>query len=81
MSLKTLRVFHIDEVIDAANRIFDILSDTFIMHRHFFSNLQKWMNAALKFLFCVHYFSCAWIMIMKMKKVRGMSFVPIEETN
>jgi len=71
MSLKTLRIFHIDEVIDVMTRIIDKLGDIFYLHRYFFENLLAWSLAAFKFLFCVHYFSCAWIMIMKMKMIRG----------
>lgn len=80
MSLKTLRIFHIDEVIDVMSRIIDKAGDIFYLHRYFFENLLNWCLAAFKFLFCVHYFSCAWIMIMNMKMIRGQSFIPIIET-
>lgn len=80
MALKTLRIFHIDEVIDVLRRIITILGDKFNLHRYFFSNLEKWIIAALKFLLCTHYLSCGWLFIMKMKKIRGLSFIPIEDT-
>ena len=61
MLLKTLRLFHVYEVVQTLNRLLEKLADIFYLHRYLFKNLLSWAVAGGKFLLFVHYYACGWI--------------------
>ena len=75
MGLKTLRLFHADEVLDVLKRIMDILSNIFYLHRYLFSNLYTWIVAGMKFLLFIHYYACFWVYVVYLKKEAGLPHV------
>ena len=75
MTLKSLRLFHAQIILDTLKQFMEFLADIFFMHRYLFENLFKWFSAALKFIMCVHYFSCGWVLIHEFKRRRGWDYV------
>ena len=43
-------------------------------------NLFAWFLTGLKFLLCIHYFACGWIIIYLVKDVQGVDTVAFAET-
>lgn len=74
--LKMLRLYHIKEVFDAFRRLFDQLSEVFFMKRYIFQNLESWFVTIVKFVLCVHYFACGWVLIFEFKQRNGYVAVP-----
>ena len=72
MALKILRLCHLDEVQDAFTRLFDKLGEIFYLQKYRFMNLLSWFLTGLKFLLCIHYLACGWIIIFLVKDIEGV---------
>ena len=57
----------------------DNLEEIFYMRRYLFENLNRWILAATKMIFAIHYFSCGWILIRYYKKRAGHDTVAFDE--
>ena len=57
MVLKTLRLGKLGKTVSGVNRLFEVLSDIFYMHRVLLKNLLSWMFASLKLIIAMHYFA------------------------
>ena len=71
MALKTLRIFHLSEIVTFLEHVKDFLCDIFITQRILLSNLLNWFKASLKLIMAMHYFACIWVLIAKLKESAG----------
>ena len=79
-SLVHLRLLNIRKMIEAHMNIFFILQDVFYLHRLALENLLSWTLADIKLILCVHYFSCGWIFINRIKLHYGwVNFVAFSD--
>ena len=80
MAFKILRLAHLDEVQDAFCRLFDMLGDIFYLNKYMFENVLSWFLTGLKFLLCIHYLACGWVIINLVKDEQGVKKVEFIET-
>ena len=75
MGLKIFRLSHFDEMTDAITRLMDSLSEVFWRQTFMFENLLKWILTGIRFILCLHYFACGWVMIHRIKLEQGYRLI------
>ena len=79
MALKTLRVFHVYEVVETLDRVIEKLADIFYTNRYLFQNIKSWAVAGIKFWLFVHYYACGWVWIYTDKQREGLPTIEFSD--
>lgn len=67
--LKILRLSHIKAIRNTLTRVKDMLAEYFYTKKYTLELLLPWMMAGLRFLLCVHFLTCAWLLVKNFKRV------------